>query len=48
MTALETILNILSMILIELSATMIIKHLYPKFKKSVTLVFVFFLYDDFL
>ncbi|MBR1984607.1 MAG: hypothetical protein IKA31_02600, partial [Clostridia bacterium] len=33
MTALEIILNILSMILIELSATMIIKHLYPKFKK---------------
>ncbi|MBQ9145627.1 MAG: hypothetical protein IJX70_04110 [Clostridia bacterium] len=33
MTALEIILNILSMILIALSATMIINHLYPKFKK---------------
>ena len=33
MTALEIILNILSMILIELSATMIIKHLYHTFLK---------------
>lgn len=34
MTALEIVLNILSMVLIEISVSMIITHFYPKFKKK--------------
>ncbi len=34
MTTLEIVLNVLSMVFIEISVSMIITHLYPKFKKK--------------
>ncbi len=34
MSALEIVLNILSMLLVEISISMIISHFYPKFKKK--------------